>query len=152
MSRRLAVGVQVMYAEPLGSRAPGAHRTPPPGSASRPARSDSLESAAHGLASPIGALPLHRVSDCLGGRDFTRNPAPDDPVLTAVCCAATAEDETSSRHRPLPTPDDPILPSPLRFPLPTSIGERSAQPLAGASMYYGRSSCSRLNLGLVICS
>jgi len=35
----------------------------------------------------------------------------------------TAEDETSSRHRPLPTPNDPVLPSPLRFPLPTSIGE-----------------------------
>ena len=47
-----------MYAEPLGSRAPGSHRTPPPGSASRPAPSDSFESAAaHGLASPIGEPP-----------------------------------------------------------------------------------------------
>jgi len=50
---------QVMYAEPLGSRAPGSHRTPPPGSTSRPAPSDSLESAAHGLASPIGAQTIH---------------------------------------------------------------------------------------------
>ena len=36
------------------------------------------------------------------------------------------DDETSSRHRPLPTPEDPVLPSPLRFPLPSSIGEVAA--------------------------
>lgn len=64
----MQVTQQVMYAEPLGSRAPGSHRTPPPGSASRPAPSDSLESAAHGLASPIGE---HAVSWSLGEVDLT---------------------------------------------------------------------------------
>lgn len=36
------------------------------------------------------------------------------------------DDETSSRHRPLPAPEDPVLPSPMRFPLPSSIGEVAA--------------------------
>lgn len=95
-------------------RPPAAPPAPRPPTALSPLRTASPR--------PLVSSAQHTVRLVCRRNFWKASESTSNALTIAARIVSVAEEETSSRHRPLPTPDDPILPSPMRFPLPTSIG------------------------------